>query len=166
MKVLFLVFLLFISCSSEDVSSNKSISTNKKAVPKINVSNKEPLFEVVKIDKHNDSIQRVFVVIPKEKNAELEYIENVICIIKGDYSLSSKSNVSFFSQKKYADYKDNIFISMNTPKGITPDEKLEYKKWRNSYYLAEYALETGVYQTFPASGDSQKMKKYFLNECK
>src|SRR5690554_5216760 len=165
MKVFYLIFFLLLSCSSQDIKSKRSESIKVYTELETNIEKQDSLFEIASIDYHNKSIQRIFVVIPTEKVNNQDYIKSVVCSLNTDYKLTSKSHISFFVEKRFAGYKENVFEGMSTIGGMTSEEQVEYKKWLNTYYLSEYDCSTREYLTYPASGNSEKMKKYLIKEC-
>jgi hypothetical protein len=132
--LLFLIFqLLGIDCVLEN-----------------NLRNENMYFEIVKIDERNE---RLFVVIELKiiKNFKLteEVIEQAwVFINKNKPSWSNRWNVSFFSDKKYASYKDDIKVSKGS--------------WRENY-LAEYKNENNLLILFPLRPNKRVEFKTKLN---
>lgn len=114
-------------------------------------------FEVVKMDYHNHWMQRIFVVVDSRKVYDTSFIDQVICTLQQRYPLTEKSAVSFFSDKKYADYKTELFMNES---GMSLSAT-EYKNWSYSY-LGEYEFETNEYKTFPLSDSMNKQHVYLL----
>lgn len=165
MKVFFLIFFLFLSCSTKNEKLIRPQNTKEKVNLETSIEKPDSLYEIVKIDYQIESIQRIFIVIPTEKVNDQEHIMHIICDIKLTHELSTKSHISFFTEKKYADYKENVFEGMNSLNGMSSEEEVDYKKWLNTYYLSEFDCGTREYLTYPGSGNSRKMKKYLIKEC-
>jgi hypothetical protein len=121
---------------------------------------KSDFFEIAKIDYHGKLLQRIFVVILSENVNDTSVIRQTICELKKSYPLDNNSNISFFSDKKYADYKTELFMD---GKNLLP--QTEYKSWMDSYYLGEYEFKTNQYNTYPVSSTKEKQKSYRLNCC-
>jgi hypothetical protein len=113
-------------------------------------------FEIAKVDYHKDNIQRIFVVVSSEKVNDTLFICQVISELTKTYKLNKQTAVSFFLQKKYADYKANLFIDDGHSLPIS-----EYKNWSDSY-SGEYEFETNEYKTFPVSSTPEKQHVYSL----
>lgn len=137
--LIIVVFFIASSCNDKQVKSDD--------------------FEIVKIDYHRDRLQRIFVVVQLEKVYDTVLISRVICTLKNSYPLDKNSNISFFSDKKYADYKTELFMDGDDLLPTT-----EYENWNNSY-LGEYEFETNEYKTFPNSSLKNNQKEYKLNGC-
>lgn len=118
---------------------------------------KSDIFEIAKFDLVDDWLQRIFVVIPKEKTTDTLLIKDIICKLKAKYPLTNKSHISFFTEVKYADNKENLFEKDS----LFYDEV--YETWLNSYYLSEYEFSTREYTTYPTSS-LHKRNVYLLNE--
>lgn len=121
------------------------------------------IYQVALVDYHQDWIQRIFVVIPSEEVRNVELIQDIVCELEDKYPVEGRSNISFFTEKKYANYKSDIFVS--TGSEFTDEEMLEYQKWRNDYYLAEFEYENGIYIIFPSAEIAGKKKKFKLSKC-
>ncbi len=167
--ILFIVSLAFLSCDSsinknenssgkfEDNSIHQNIDTLENAD---NLTND---FKVVLIDSIDRRIQRVFVVID---SINIEVMQNAICDIFGNYQLTERSNISFFTDEKYANYKDEVFFIIDDDPFKDENNYLpieEYENWRNEYYLAEYDLKSKELVLFPANGE--KKKDFGIVEC-
>lgn len=180
MRIFLPLLLIFLSCSMDneskdrlqertktsDTDSNDTIkktdSQTKVIEPK---KNEKPIYEVAIVDDENGTIQRLFVVISAEKVYDLQFVQTVVCALNKDYVLESKSNISFFTEKKYANYYTKVFKSIGAHIELTPSEEEEYKNWKKSYYLAEYWNDTRDYKTYPSSGISKKMKQFEIQSC-
>ncbi|MEY5046747.1 MAG: hypothetical protein RLZZ175_106 [Bacteroidota bacterium] len=110
-------------------------------------------FEIAKIDIHNNQLQRIFVVINPKSVEDTTFIKSIIYKLKTDYKANKHTNISFFSDKKYADYKTELFIDNQ----LLPSS--EIGNWFDYYYLGEYEFESNSYQTYPHS--NIKRKKVF-----
>jgi hypothetical protein len=169
-RYLIIVTFLLTACSDNNkhtqTSDVKTDSAKQTLVKTINKSEKSrhfiksDFFEIVNIDYHGDLLQRIFVVIPPDKVNDTSIIKQTICVLTKSYPLNNKSNISFFSDKKYANYKTELFMD---GKNLMP--QTEYKNWLNDYYLGEYEFETKEYKTFPVSSKMDKRKTYRLNGC-
>lgn len=167
-KYLIIAIFFLTACSSNNKnnqtndlitdSANQTVSETYKPAdnPKYNI--KSDLFEIANIDYHGDWLQRIFVVIQPDKVNDTAIIRQTICTLKKSYPLNNKSNISFFSDKKYANYKTVLFMD---GKNLLP--QTEYKNWIDSYYLGEYEFETSQYKTFPVSSKTDRQKVYRLN---
>jgi len=154
---LIIVSLAFLSC---DCSINKNeISLDKFEDNPIhhnintleNTDKVTPDFRVALIDSIDSKIQRVFVVID---SINIEVIQNAICEVSQNYRLTERSNISFFTDEKYANYKDEVFFMINDDPFKDENNYLpieEYENWRNEYYLAEYDLKSKELVLFPAN---------------
>ena|SRR5690554_1104641 len=170
-KVLIILFILVFSSSCKsnlDNDSAKNIKenrlssktdiedTSKLITEKSNNSN----YEVAYLDFDNSRLQRVFVSIDSVNIYDTLFIQTIICEIDTLYSIDKKSNISFFTDKKYADYKTSLFIDEGHP---LPSE--EYENWMNYYYLAEYEFETNVYKTYPSCRKDCRRQKSIIIKC-
>ncbi len=143
--------------SSSVLQTNEKVKEVKKVVPDNTIFEN---FEVVYLDYHRDWLQRIFVVIKPDNVYDTLIINSVICELKSLFEVDSKSNISFFSDKKYADYKDKLF----TIKGhLLPKDK--YDNWMNYYYLAEFDFETNNYKTFPSCRTDYKRQRTIKIKC-
>jgi hypothetical protein len=131
----------------------KSITQNQNYIT-------SDFFEIALIDYHKDYLLRIFVVIDPEKAYDTSMIRQTICLLKYSYPLDKKSNISFFSEKKYANYKTELFM-----RGEHLLPMKEYRNWMDSYYLGEYDFMTNYYRAFPSSSKSVKQKTYRLKSC-
>lgn len=121
---------------------------------------KTDLFEVAKLDFHENTIQRIFVVIePNDVNDTLK-IRQIICQLTDYYNLDKNSDISFFSDKKYANYKTELF--MDDQHLLPPSE---YKNWLSNYYLGEFEFASRQYKIFPECNIEHKQKTFILNRC-
>ena len=117
-------------------------------------------FEVVYLDFHGDWLQRVFVCIDTGNIYDYSMIQSIVCEIRTLFDINNKSNISFFSEKKYADYKTTLFMDEGHPFPIE-----EYDNWMNYYYLAEYEFETNVYKTYPSCRKDFQRQKSIKIKC-
>jgi hypothetical protein len=131
--------------------------TSKVIPEKTNYNN----FEVAYLDFHKDWLQRIFISIDTVNIYDTLLIQSIICEIQTLFDPDEKSSISFFSEKKYADYKTTLFIDENH---LFPME--EYDNWMNYYYLAEYEFETNEYKTYPSCGKDYKRQKTIRIDCK
>ena len=111
-------------------------------------------FEVVYLDFHKDWLQRVFVTIDTAIIYDTLIIQSVIFKIQTLFEVGCKTNISFFSEKKYADYKTTLFMD---EEHSLPTE--EYGNWMEYYYLAEFEFETNEFKTFPVCMKKVERKK-------
>lgn len=116
------------------------------------------LFEIAKIDYEREFLQRIFVVIHPDQVNDTALIRQIIGELKKSYPLSYKSNISFFPDKKYANYKDELFFQEKSP---FPES--DYQTWRDSYYIGEYDFETQTFITFPFSNFIKRRKVYKID---
>lgn len=148
MKYLIPLLFVLLSCSSSN--DQNEISQKEEIHPELveKQNNQQPIYEVAKVDYHGNFLQRIFVVISKDQVYNSDAIKKIICLLENEYSLDTKSNISFFSEKKYANYKDSVFTSFKEPSGISAEEKIEYEKWKNDYYLGEFEVISQVTARF------------------
>lgn len=112
-------------------------------------------YEVVKIDKKEDGIDRLFIVIDSADVHNTALIQKIVVEVCANYTLDNNSRLSFFCCEEFADYKDNLFLGDQTEFGIE-----DYYKWRNHYYLAEFDFTSKIYTSYPAyNGKQLKSKK-------
>lgn len=117
--------------------------------------------EVVKIDSFSSGrLQGIFIVIKSQLVFDTSFIKQTICKLKTSYPLDGKSSISFFSEKKYAGYKDDLFF--NAQRSLPESE---YPKWLENYYLGEFNSETSAYVTYPASYKVGKRKVFNITVC-
>lgn len=158
-KIFCLSFITLILISCESKVQNNNLKDSHNSTVKISQQESVKLvndnddfndkFKVVLIDSTNKMIQRVFVVIDSNN---ISVIRTAICKICKKYNLTNKSNISFFTEEKYANYKDKLF---NIDDKFFPKE--EYEKWLNNYYLAEYESISEELTLFP-TGNREKLK--------
>jgi hypothetical protein len=141
---------------SKQLSEIKIEDTSKVIPEKTNYEN----FEVIFLDFHEDWLQRVFVSIDTSNIYDTSIIQSIVCKIRDLYDTDNKSNISFFSEKKYADYKTTLFIDEGHPYPIE-----EYDNWMNYYYLAEYEFETTEYKTYPSCRKDYERQKTIKIKC-
>ena len=156
---LLITLLIFTSCTNHQVTPQLSGATEQvkdDSVVRPNAkSESASAYEISKVDDRNGHIDRVFVVINPSSVYDTSQVRQVILSVKSRYVLDSKSSVSFFSDRRYADYKDNLFD------GTSPSLSMsEYKNWLDLYYLGEYSFESNQYITFPACAQTNKQKVY------
>jgi hypothetical protein len=118
---------------------------------------KSDFFEIVDIGYHDSRAQTIFVVISPKNVNDTSIIKQIINAVKQTYPLANKSSISFFSEKKYANYKTELFTDETS---LLP--KTEYQKWKDNYYLGEYEFKTTEYKTFPASSKWRNQKTYHI----
>jgi hypothetical protein len=109
------------------------------------------------------SLQRVFIAIDKEKVNDTVMIQSIVCQIKELYNIPNKGCISFFSDIKYADYKDQLFFDENNSLIIGKEEA--YENWMNYHYLAEFEFKSMIYSTFSACGTDYKRQKQININC-
>ncbi|MES1182034.1 MAG: hypothetical protein ABUL44_04490, partial [Flavobacterium sp.] len=128
-KYLFLVSIILSSCSVDTKEkpevTEKLVNSNETKIPSSNTTdtNSEILItpnsqhnskfnpvEVALIDSIGDYIQRIFVVISYDNANDTSVVKHTIREIKKSYQMSNTTAVSFFSEKKYANYKDVLFF--------------------------------------------------------
>lgn len=137
----------------------KEVKVSSKIIPEKTIYDN---FEVVYLDFHENRLQRVFVTIDTSKIYDASMIQSIVCEIQTLFDINKKSNISFFSEKKYADYKTNLFV--NEEGRTSPIE--EYYNWMNYYYLAEYEFETNEYKIYPSCRKDYKRQKTIKIICK
>lgn len=138
MRITQMVLLAFylISCGSNPKPS--------KVFEKIDTNNL--LFTVARIDTSN---QRVFVIIDSAIITDIDKIKTIIKQVDDSYQFQYDLNVSFFSNSKYAGYKDEF-----EDKGV-----LSAKEFFQNY-LGEYNRHTKTYWAYPAL-PTKKVKYIF-----
>ena len=114
-------------------------------------------FEIAKIDFYGSWLQRIFVVISSSKVNDTIMIKQIIWSLKTIYPLNNKSRISFFSERKYANYKTELFFGKQN---LLPQS--EYKNWMDFYYLGEYDFETNQYLTYPESNKIINKKIFII----
>lgn len=176
------VLILLISCSKttnkeHKQTKDKQVETrqNNNTIQKEGGIRKIPLeeetrvipertncdsFEIAYLHYHQDCLARVFVVIDTANVYNRSIIQAIIGNIQTLFEVEQTSNISFFSEKKYADYKTDLFIYEEHSLPIE-----EYDNWMNYYYLAEYDFETRKYQTFPSTQIDYQRQKMMTLEC-
>ncbi len=120
----------------------------------------EKEFEIVSNDYYKDYLQRVFIVIDSTRVLDSLFIQKVVCELKTQYDFQERTSVSFFTEKKYANYKTNLFV--NEDHSLP---RFEYNNWLNFYYLGEFDNEDKTYKTFPVSSNRGLKQKLFYIEC-
>jgi len=174
-KYLFLASIIFSSCSVDTKekpdATDTLVNSHETKIPSSNTTdtNSEILItpnskhdskfnpvEVALIDSIGDYIQRIFVVISYNDANDTSVIKHNIKEIKKSYQISNTTAVSFFSEKKYANYKDVLFFNRGHP---LPEE--EYEKWMEYYYLGEFNNKTNIYKSFP--GSNIVVREYLLH---
>ncbi len=151
-----LFFLLLLGCSTKHDTNKKEAIEHGAARKYKNRTTEELMYEVVREDVKGDWLQRLFVVIPGDEIHNEEVLQQIIHGIEETYNLDTNSNISFFSHKKYADYKENLFKSLGY--GLSKKEKIKYEEWLNEHYLGEYDCGTGVLLIYPCSRKHNKVK--------
>ena len=161
---LFIAILFLSACSDrkksvQTIADTDEIQQSQQHIalnPPVNI--KSDIFEIADIDYLENNIQRIFVVISPQNVGDTSIIKQIIDVLQQSYPLDNKSNISFFSEKKYAHYKTSLFTD---EQHAIP--KAEYQHWKDNHYLGEYAFETKQYKTFPASSKWNKQKNYHIN---
>lgn len=131
---------------------------NSKVIPD---KTKYENFEIVSLDFNKGRLQRVFAVLDTLNIYDTVLVQSIICQIQAEFDIDNRSNISFFSEKKYADYKNELFIMEGHSCPID-----EYDNWRNYYYLAEYDFEISAYKTYPACQKKYQRQQTIKIECK
>lgn len=153
--------------SSDQFSSDDFISKNcfpaKSSTTEKSQSILSDLYEVALVDYHISRLQRIFVVISGENVDRLVTIRAIICELKENYPVDEKSNISFFTEKKYANYVSDLFDTGGEQ--ISEEMERDYNDWLNHYYLGEFEFETYSYEIFPASKKPVKKKQFQLEAC-
>ena len=159
---LFFLFLLLMACGSSTESPN-ALNTDAifQPAPKTDsISLGIPgLYEIADIDSRRGIWERIFVVIDTKKVHDSSVINKVVCEINKSPAVQ-RADISFFSDKKYAGYKDVLFFSKES---MLPED--EYPDWRNKYYLGEFEKSTNTYTAFPAAVTNVNKKVYRLKPC-
>ena len=173
MRIILPLFIFFLSCSpNNDVKER--VREESHNIEDVNIQNAEELntekeqetiYEVAVVDSIKGHIQRLFVVIAEDSVFDVQFIRKVVCNLNEDYDLDIKSAISFFTERKYANYYTEVFKSIGAHIELSPSEKQEYKNWKKSYYLGEFDNETREYATYPSSGDSKKMEDFQIEPC-
>jgi hypothetical protein len=161
---LFIAILFLSACSDRKKSVQTIADTDEIRQSQQHIASNPPvhiksdIFEIADIDYLENKIQRIFVVISPQNVNDTSIIKQIIAALKQSYPLDNKSNISFFSEKKYAHYKTSLFTD---EQHLLP--KTAYQNWKDNHYLGEYAFETMQYKTFPASSKWKKQKNYYIN---
>lgn len=119
-----------------------------KVVPEKTIFNN---FEISYLDYIGDDLQRIFIAIDTSLVYDSLEIKKVIDTIRANFKIDKNTNISFFTEIKYADYKTNLFINHGHP---LPEN--EYYNWMNFYYLGEYYFETQIYLVYPNNYQRQE----------
>jgi hypothetical protein len=163
-QYLFIAILFFAACSDrkkniQTITDTDGIQQTQQysGLPPLD-NIKSDIFKIAGIDTLENKIQRIFVVISPKNANDTSIIRQIIGVLKASYPLDNKSSISFFSEKKYANYKAVLFID---GKHLLP--KTEYQNWKDNYYLGEYNLENMKYKTFPVSSRWDRQKTYSID---
>jgi len=136
----FILILLIVSCKNNDTNDQKN--SLLKQSTKLNNS----LYQIVKLDSLNS---RYFVVIDTSITKDFAKICSIVLEIEENYLNQNINNkffhVSFFSDVKYAKYKDELKLSILN---IWP-----------KHYLAEFNSEKGELVIYPLIPAKQKIFK-------
>lgn len=167
--LLFLFIILCFSCEESTIKKtrgqviveeiNNLDRNSTKSQTKVNPTKETKVnYEVIRHDEISD---RYFVVLDSNLVYNYELITQMICELSSQNDVTLNSDISFFSEIKWADYKDILFSN--------PDKKYpkeEYQKWLNSYYLGEFDFKNRVYRAYPVSQpESNKRKNRIIKEC-
>ena len=112
----------------------------------INETNGQEKFEIAKVSKH-----RIFIVLYNPKSSDKDFIDQLketITDLNKNKSIdltNKKLRISFFTDKKYADYK--------------PERNERYGEWSKSY-IAEYTNDDKKLVIFPK--DLERLKHIIL----
>lgn len=161
--------ILLFSCNGiiQEESSNET--TDRAIQETVSVDNdfknkidtlKSEYFSIALLDFHRGELTRLFIVIPEDNVYNYELISQIVCEIENHYEVFDHTNLSFFPDKRYAGYKDSLFINENHPL-----EMSEYEQWMDSYYMAEFQYGSRDYQTFPATQKMKKKKREKIKAC-
>lgn len=133
-----------------------------KETPSINEAERNYLgkYSVVSLDYRKEWLQRIFVVSNPENLSNQEELKTVICKIATDYIVNQTTSLSFFTEKKYANYHD-LIPELNVNEG---GNEL-YTKWRNEFYLGEFNFETMELKTYPVADDENKKRVIEMTPC-
>lgn len=167
LTILTLALLCACSENQQDASPTKSISTaihqpaleettNDNQVDTLESEN----FQIAFFDFHKGALTRLFIVIPENRVNDYELISEIVCDIENHYEVYDHTSLSFFSDMKYAGYKDDLFINESHPL-----EMAEYDKWMDSYYMAEFQYGSRDYQTYPVTQNMDKRKRGRIKAC-
>lgn len=182
-KFLFIILLVFIHSScldkkDEQLTDNQNHSKSTYSLDSQHIQDKESNnkkeesakivseqtqpknYEIALLDFYKGKLQRVFVTIDSTKIKNTELIKSIICEIKNLPQVESGTSVSFFTEKKYANYKDILFINEGHPQPIA-----EYENWKNYYYLAEYDFLSKAFRTYPGCEIFVKRKQNVSIDC-
>jgi hypothetical protein len=144
-----ILFICSLACTDKpksDTSSNLLVQTDTSVILK-NKNINDSLFSVARVDSIG---HRIFVVIDTITTLNFKKIKGIIKQVDKKYKLNDDWNISFVSNIKYADYKDEL----QDKKGISYNEFYQN-------YLGEYDKKTRTYHTYPVI--ATKTDKYIFD---
>jgi hypothetical protein len=161
MKITLISILLlnFIACTNSKFNDTSELTNGSKNTQiESTIQNSSLLLTKTKAEiAYYDSIsKRYFVVIDSSIVFDKKIIKQVIRDLEENNETSLKASISFFSDYKWANYKDILFI--NTPIKYPIEE---YSNWLNFYYQGEFDFQTREYHTFPISDSKLHKRKTF-----
>ncbi|MDA7803631.1 hypothetical protein N8987_03565 [Crocinitomix sp.] len=142
------VILLCLSCAD---NSNEVVAIESEFIDTVAIE--MPLFDtlqssnfkVVLFDvNQSNELFRVFIQTDMNQLNNKDSLYNMICELSDFYALDSSAYISFFTEQKYANYKEELFTSDSL-------DQLVYEKWRNNYYVGEFEFSTREFIKYPAS---------------
>lgn len=163
-RYLFIAILFLAACSDrkkniETIADTDGIRQTQQYSGLPLLGNiKSDIFEIAGVDTFESKIKRIFVIISPQNVNDTSVIKQIIGVLKQSYLLDNQSNISFFSEAQYANYKTTLFMD---EQHLLP--MAEYQNWKDNYYLGEYTFKTMQYQTFPASSKWERQKTYAIN---
>ena len=162
--MIYISILIFLGCTNstqenklsdvliEDIDETENADTTDEILYFVEINNAE----IVKIDKYNS---RFFLTIDKEILTDNSAINEIICDVEFWYETDSNFHISFFTQKKWANYKDELF------KENSKFSKEEYKNWMNDYYLGEFDFNKRKISTYPTAENNKNKREVYIDKC-
>lgn len=164
-RLFYISVLCWCACSGNQAESTTKTGADGPPLTPVYTPHSAPTadliktddFEVARLDYNQNRLQRIFVVIRPGNAADTTFIGQTIRSLINHYPVDDHTGVSFFSDKKFANYKDELFVAEGHPLPET-----EYENWRNFYYVGEFEFKTTLYMTFPVANRPGRQKVYKL----
>ncbi len=165
--VVMVLSLFFVLCNRFDkdkTQKEESLTDSIIDTVKPKLQTKELIFRpdyyrTVSLDYSGKWLQRIFVESSPEIIERSEKLINIICDLDSLYDFEKGTSVSFFYDKKYAKYIDELIVEYEEL-----DKDSFINNWENEMYIGEFVCDSNMLILYPYS-TTHKHKVVRINPC-
>ena len=160
-----ILLISLVACDNREVSYSKVLKPDLEAKQLQEIKEEDSsifaTIEKAKISSYDVLSKRYFVIIDSSIVYDYRVISHIICELTVNNETDSNTSISFFTNQKWANYKDLIFSNIPEKHPIE-----EYQNWLNIYYQGEFDFKTREYNTYPVSDPKMnKRKSSSIKKC-